>query len=53
MEIKHRIVETNGLQMHFAEAGKGPLVVMCHGWPESWYSWRHQLEQTPGSGLDS
>jgi len=43
MEIKHRFVETNGLRMHLAEAGQGPLVVLCHGWPESWYSWRHQL----------
>ena len=43
MEIKHRFVEANGLRMHLAEAGQGPLVVLCHGWPESWYSWRHQL----------
>jgi pimeloyl-ACP methyl ester carboxylesterase len=43
MEIKHRFIETNGLRMHLAEAGQGPLVVLCHGFPESWYSWRHQL----------
>jgi pimeloyl-ACP methyl ester carboxylesterase len=43
MEITHRFVETNGIRMHIAEAGSGPLVVMCHGFPESWYSWRHQL----------
>lgn len=43
MEITHRFIETNGLRMHLAEAGKGPLVLLCHGWPESWYSWRHQL----------
>lgn len=43
MEIKHRFIETNGLRMHLAEAGQGPLIVLCHGWPESWYSWRHQL----------
>ncbi|MFY9316869.1 MAG: alpha/beta hydrolase [Burkholderiales bacterium] len=43
MEITHRFVESNGLRMHLAEAGQGPLVVLCHGWPESWYSWRHQL----------
>ncbi len=43
MEITHRIIDTNGIKMHIAEAGQGPLVVMCHGWPESWYSWRHQL----------
>ena len=43
MQITHRIIDTNGIRMHIAEAGQGPLVVMCHGWPESWYSWRHQL----------
>jgi pimeloyl-ACP methyl ester carboxylesterase len=42
-QITHRFVETNGLRMHLAEAGQGPLVLLCHGWPESWYSWRHQL----------
>ena len=42
-ELKHRIVETNGIRMHIAESGEGPLVVLCHGFPESWYSWRHQL----------
>jgi pimeloyl-ACP methyl ester carboxylesterase len=43
MDITHRVVETNGIRMHVAEAGQGPLVVLCHGFPESWYSWRHQL----------
>jgi pimeloyl-ACP methyl ester carboxylesterase len=43
MEITHRVVETNGLRMHVAEAGQGPLVILCHGFPESWYSWRRQL----------
>ncbi len=43
MEVRHRTVSTNGINMHIAEAGTGPLVVMCHGFPESWYSWRHQL----------
>jgi hypothetical protein len=42
-EVKHRIVETNGIRMHVAEQGAGPVVVLCHGFPESWYSWRHQL----------
>jgi pimeloyl-ACP methyl ester carboxylesterase len=41
--IRHRTLETNGIRMHVAEAGEGPLVVLCHGFPESWYSWRHQL----------
>jgi epoxide hydrolase A/B len=43
MEITHRVVQTNGITMHVAEAGRGPLVILCHGFPESWYSWRHQL----------
>ena len=42
-EPNHRTVETNGIRMHLAEAGAGPLVLLCHGFPESWYSWRHQL----------
>ena len=42
-DIRHRTVETNGIRMHIAEQGEGPLVLLCHGFPESWYSWRHQL----------
>ncbi|GAA3926127.1 alpha/beta hydrolase [Actinomadura viridis] len=43
-EIAHRFVEsTGGLRMHVAEAGSGPLVLLLHGFPECWYSWRHQL----------
>jgi pimeloyl-ACP methyl ester carboxylesterase len=42
-EITHRFIETNGIRMHIAEAGQGPLVLLLHGFPESWYSWRHQL----------
>lgn len=36
--------------MHIAEAGAGPLVLFCHGWPESWYSWRHQIEAVAEAG---
>jgi pimeloyl-ACP methyl ester carboxylesterase len=48
--IAHRRVETNGVGLHVAEAGEGPLVVLCHGWPELWYSWRHQLPALAGAG---
>ena len=51
MEFKHRIVETNGIRMHLAEAGAGPLVILCHGFPESWYSWRHQLTALAEAGF--
>jgi len=40
-QVQHRVVETNGICMHIAEQGVGPLVVLCHGFPECWYSWRH------------
>jgi len=50
-EIKHRTVETNGIQMHIAESGAGPPVVLCHGFPESWYSWRHQLHALAEAGF--
>ncbi len=50
-EIRHRFVDTNGIRMHVAEAGEGPLVVLCHGFPESWYSWRHQLVALAEAGF--
>ena len=42
-ELTHRTVHANGIRMHTVEAGDGPLVLLVHGFPESWYSWRHQL----------
>ncbi len=37
--------------MHYVEAGSGPLVIFCHGFPESWYSWRHQLRGFAQNGF--
>lgn len=48
--VAHRMIETNGIHMHIAEAGEGPAVLMCHGFPESWYSWRHQLHALAEAG---
>src|SRR5258708_10941526 len=45
------IVETNGIRLNIAEQGKGPVVVLCHGFPESWYSWRHQLGALAAAGF--
>lgn len=42
--VTHRFINTNGIKMHIAEQGEGSLVVLCHGFPECWYSWRHQLK---------
>ena len=48
--MNHRTVETNGIKMHIAEDGDGPLVVLCHGYPALWYSWRHQLKALAEAG---
>jgi pimeloyl-ACP methyl ester carboxylesterase len=49
-DITHRFIETNSIRMHIAEAGQGPLVLLLHGFPESWYSWRHQLSALAQAG---
>ena len=49
-EITHRFIQSNRIRMRIAEAGHGPLVVLCHGFPESWYSWRHQLRALADAG---
>jgi pimeloyl-ACP methyl ester carboxylesterase len=45
-----KFVETNGIRLRVALAGQGPLVVLVHGWPESWYSWRHQIPALANAG---
>nr|WP_283814971.1 alpha/beta fold hydrolase [Bradyrhizobium neotropicale] len=50
MTISHRFIETNGIRMHLAEAGSGPTVLLCHGFPECRYSWRHQLAALAAAG---
>lgn len=50
-ELTHRTVETNGIRMRIAEQGSGPLIVMCHGFPEGWYSWRHQMSALAAAGF--
>lgn len=48
--IEHRTIQTNGIQMHIAEAGQGAPVILCHGFPETWYSWRQQIEPIAEAG---
>ena len=50
-EVTHRMIETNGIRLHVAEQGEGPLVILCHGFPECWYSWRHQLSALAKAGF--
>ncbi len=51
--LQHRYADLGDVRMHYVEAGpaQGPLVVLLHGFPEFWYSWRHQLPALAGAGL--
>src|SRR6185436_6266086 len=53
MGITHRAVTVDGLELHLAEAGPadGPTVLLLHGFPECWYSWRHQLTALAAEGF--
>jgi epoxide hydrolase 4 len=42
-QVEHRYADSNGVKIHYAVLGEGPLVVMIHGFPDFWYSWRHQM----------
>ena len=46
-----RMIDTNGIRLRAAVQGEGPLVVMVHGFPESWYSWRHQMAPLAAAGF--
>lgn len=48
--VQHRFVRVNGVRLHVAEQGEGPLVLLLHGFPESWYSWRHQFGPLAAAG---
>lgn len=46
-----RVIKANGIDLFIREAGEGPLVVLCHGWPELSYSWRHQIPALAAAGF--
>ncbi|MFI9235235.1 alpha/beta fold hydrolase [Streptomyces sp. NPDC053079] len=48
--VEHSFVEVNGVRLHIAEQGRGPLVLLLHGFPECWYSWRHQFAPLAAAG---
>ncbi len=48
--VRQRRLATNGIALNIAEAGEGPLVLLLHGFPESWYSWRHQFAPLAAAG---
>ncbi|MGH3785591.1 MAG: alpha/beta fold hydrolase [Pseudonocardiaceae bacterium] len=47
----HREISANGIRLHVAEVGSGPLVLLLHGFPEFWWSWRHQLPALAAAGM--
>ena len=49
--ITHHHRTVNGLEVHLVEAGEGPLVVLLHGFPDFWYSWRHQIPALAAAGF--
>jgi pimeloyl-ACP methyl ester carboxylesterase len=49
--VSFRFIESNGITLRIAEMGdSGPLLLLAHGWPESWYSWRHQIVSLANAG---
>jgi pimeloyl-ACP methyl ester carboxylesterase len=48
--LRHDVVQVGGLRLHVAEQGDGPLVLLLHGFPECWYSWRHQFAPLASAG---
>ena len=49
-DIEFKSIESNGINLRLAMMGEGPLVIFCHGWPESWYSYRYQLPAIAQAG---
>jgi pimeloyl-ACP methyl ester carboxylesterase len=43
-------LQLDDIRMRVASQGSGPMVLFCHGWPESWYSWRHQMAAVAAAG---
>lgn len=46
--VEHGYADSDGVRIHYASLGQGPLVIMIHGFPDFWYSWRHQMEALEG-----
>ena len=50
-ELRHGYADLSGARLHYVEAGEGPLVVLLHGFPEFWYSWRRQIPALAAAGF--
>src|SRR3954449_8790260 len=51
LDVTDRTCDVGGITIHYVEAGRGPLVVLLHGFPEFWYSWRHQIPALAAAGF--
>jgi pimeloyl-ACP methyl ester carboxylesterase len=51
MELQDRYATVNGVRLHYVETGEGPLVVLLHGFPEFWWTWRHQIPVLAAAGF--
>lgn len=48
--FNHCFAEVNGIRMHYVDEGRGPLVILLHGYPFLWYLWRHQIRALAAAG---
>jgi pimeloyl-ACP methyl ester carboxylesterase len=49
-QVEHRYAQNKDVKIHYAAIGKGPLAIMIHGFPDFWYSWRHQMQALAQAG---
>ena len=49
--LRNAFATANGIHLHFVEQGDGPMIILCHGFPELWYSWRYQLPALSSAGF--
>src|ERR1700687_4059986 len=50
-EPTQRMIKNTAIRLNIAERGSGPMVLLCHGFPESWHSWRHQIDALAAAGF--
>ncbi len=51
LDLTDGYADVNGVRLHYVEAGSGPLVILLHGFPEFWFSWRHQIPMLAAAGF--
>ena len=49
-DFNHEFADVNGVRLHYVDEGRGPLVVLVHGFPYLWYAWRSQIRALAAAG---